>query len=250
MSTTSAYAAPEASVVPAQPSSLASRFAKVFVAPGELFEEFKETAPWGGPLVLALLVSIISGLAVYFMVPTDVYADLIRNDMLAKGGQVPPDDMMVKIVPQAKMFGLIAGFFGPLVIALLVASVVYLVCRLAMGGKSAFNQYLTVVTHVQLVLVVGSLLTLPLVLMRRDPSVSLGLNLVFTNLTPKSPVFGVLHSLDVFNVWGILLIALGVAKIDGKRSWVPTAVVLTAVFLFFTVGIPFLLSLVLPHPGA
>jgi hypothetical protein len=250
MSTTSAYATPEAGVVPAQPSSLFSRIAKVFVAPGELFEEFKETAPWGGPLLVTLTVGIIAGLAIFFMVPTETYAELIRNDMLAKGGQVPPDDIMAKIVPQAKLIGLIAGIFGPLVAALIIASILFVVCRLAMGGKASFNQYLAVTTHVQLVLMVGGLLTAPLVFMRRDPSISLGLNLVFSSLTPKSPVFGIFHSLDVFHVWALALTAVGVAKIDGRRSWVSSAVAITAVYLALTVGVPFLFSLVFAKPGA
>jgi hypothetical protein len=250
MSTTSAFATPEAGIVPAQPSSLLSRVAKVFVAPGELFDEFRETAPWGSALLFIMALSIVAGLAVFLLVPTETYAELIRNDMLAKGGQVPPDDIMAKIVPQAKLIGLIAGIFGPLLSALIIASILYLVCRLAMGGKSAFNQYLAVTTHVQIVLMVGGLLTLPLVFMQRDPSISLGLNLVFKDLTPKSPLFGVFHSLDVFHLWALALVAIGVSRIDAKKSWIPTAAVLTAVYLALMVGVPFLLSLVFAKPGA
>jgi hypothetical protein len=250
MSTTSAFAAPEPGVVPAQPSSLISRIVKVFVAPGELFEEFKEVAPWGGALMVVLLTELVAGLTVFFTVSDDTWTQLIRNDFLLKTGQVPPDDMLTKIIPQAKLTSLIAGPLLPLISALFISAILFVVCKLAMSGKSSFNQYLAVTTHTQLILLVGGLLVAPLVFMRHDTTVSLGLNLVFSNLTAKSPLFGVFKSLDLFHVWALLVMSIGVARIDGKRSWIPTAAVLTAVYLFFTVGIPLILSLVLPHPGA
>jgi hypothetical protein len=248
MSTTSLYAA-EAAAEPVPHSSLPSRIVKLFVSPGELFEEFREHAPWGGALGITLAISIIASAAIFFLVPTETFAELIRNDILSKGGQLPPEEMMAKIVPQAKLFGLIAAVFGPFVSALIVATVLLVVCRFAMGGKSAFNQYLAVTTHVQVLLAVGGALVAPLIFMKRDPSVNLSLTLLFSDLTPKSPVFGLLHSLDVFHVWALALIAIGVSKIDGRRSWVPSAVVLTLVYLVVTVGVPMLLGMVMPKPG-
>jgi hypothetical protein len=249
MSTQSAYAAPDAVLEPARPSPLASRIVKLFVSPGELFEEFRETAPWAGALGVTLAISIAASLAVFFLVSPDSFAELIRADFLAKTGQTPPDDMVAKIVPQARIMGLVVSVFGPFVGALLIAVVLLLVSRFAMGGNGTFNQYLAVTTHVQVMLALGSVLVAPLIFMKHDPSINLSLTLLFSDLTQKSPLFGLLHALDVFHVWGLVLFGIGIAKVDGRRSWVPSTLVLAAVYLALTVGVPMLLGMIFGHPG-
>jgi len=245
----SAYAAPEAVAEPAEPSPLASRIVKLFVSPGELFEEFRETAPWAGALGVTLAISILASLAVFFLVTPESFAELIRADFLAKTGQAPPDDLVAKIVPQARIMGLVLSVFGPVVAALGIAVVLLVVSRLAMGGKGSFNQYLAITTHIQVMLALGSVLVAPLVFMKHDPSINLSLTLLFSDLSQKSPVFGLLHGLDVFHVWGLVLFGMGIAKVDGRRSWLPSAGVLLAVYLLLTVGVPMLLGMILPHPG-
>ena len=247
MSTQSVYAAPEAAA-PAEPSPLASRLVKLFVAPGELFEEFRESAPWGSALAVTLFISIVASAIVFFFVSTETFGELVRADFLAKTGQTPPDDVVAKIVPQARVMGLILAVFGPFVSALLIAAVLLVVCRFAMGGKASFNQYLAITTHVQVMLALGGVLVAPLVFMKHDPSLNLSLTLLFSDLSQKSPLFGLLHNLDVFHIWALVLVAIGVSKVDGRRSWVPSLAVLTTVYLALMVGVPFLLSLVLPKP--
>ncbi|HET6763799.1 MAG TPA: YIP1 family protein, partial [Longimicrobiaceae bacterium] len=154
-----------------------------------------------------------------------------------------------KIVPQARIMGLIFSVFGPLIAALFIAAVLFVVSRLAMGGKSSYNQYLAITTHIQIMLALGGVLVAPLIFMKHDPNINLSLTLLFSELTPKSPVFGVLHGLDVFHVWGLILFGMGIAKVDGRRSWLPSTAVLLAVYLLLTVGVPMLLGMILPHPG-
>jgi hypothetical protein len=249
MSTISAHASPEAAAVPAQPSSLASRLVKVFVAPGELFEEFRESAPWAGALAVTLFVSVAAQLAIYFLVSNDSFAELLRNDFLNKTGSVPPDDVIAKVIPQARVIGLVASVFGPIVLALIGATVAMLVSRFAMGGKAAFNQYMAVVTHAMVVSTVGGLLVAPLIFMKHDPGINLSLALAFPGLGGKGLLFGLLHSLDVFTVWSLALVGLGAAKVELRKSWIGTALAIAAVYLFLVVGIPYLASLVLPHPA-
>ncbi|MDB4948006.1 MAG: hypothetical protein JWM27_655 [Gemmatimonadetes bacterium] len=250
MSTITAHASPEAAAVPPQPSSLPARLVKLFVAPGELFEEFRESAPWGGALAVTLAISVLAQLAIYFLVSTATFSDLIRAQLLHQTGQVPPDDLVAKVVPQARVIGLVASVFGPIVVSLLGGAVVLVVSRLIMGGKGAFGQYLAVVTHVLVLLTLGGVLVAPLIFMKRDPGINLSLTLLFPSMPAKGLVYGLMHSLDVFTVWGLALVGLGAAKVDGRRSWVPTAAAVAVVYLFVVVGIPFLLSLVMPHPAA
>jgi hypothetical protein len=249
MSISQPFAA-EAAAETAPQSSLVSRIVKLLVSPGELFAEFGENAPWGGALAVTLFIAVASSLAVYFLVPTETFAELIKTDILSKGGQVPPDEMMGKIVPQAKLIGVVVSMFGPVIMALIVATVLLVAFRFGMGGKGSFNQYLAVTTHVQVLLAIGGALVAPLIFIQRDPSVNLSATLLFSELTPKSPLFGLLHALDVFHVWGLVLMAIGVSKIDGRRSWVPSLAVLTAIYLVLMVGVPMLIGMVMPHPGA
>jgi hypothetical protein len=211
--------------------SLPARLLKVFFSPGELFTELRENPAWFGVLAVGSLLVALSML----LIPADLWTQMMRDEALESGGQMPPESMM----PVIRIFGILGGGLGLFVWAFIMAGILWLFFGFFFGDEGKYKQYLSVVCHALLIGAVGSLFMTPLRILQENLQVTLNLGTFFTFLEEGYPL-RVMRMLELFGLWGMVLMAIGVTKINPKRS-LGSAL---AFFAVFAVGTAMLFALI------
>lgn len=200
----------EANAETTQPS-LPVRLLKVFFSPGELFAALRQKPVWVGAMLAA---AVVVGLAMA-VIPSDLWMEVARNQMIESGQEVPPG--FESSGPIVKVFSVLGGVIGTPIMMFVLAGIITLVFTFLAGGEGRYKQYLSMVAHASIISAVGALITVPLKLAAGDPSITLSLGTFFSFLE-EGYLFRVLKMLDLFALWSYVVMAIGVTKIDPKRS--------------------------------
>jgi hypothetical protein len=135
-----------------------------------------------------------------------------------------------EMVPLTRIMGPISAFFGTLIMAFIVAGLLKLVFGVMMGGQATFAEYRSVVSHAALISALGIAVTLPIWIVTGDMNTQLSAALLAPDL-PKGVVRSLLQALAVFNIWWLVVLALGVAAVNrGKVSMAAAGGVILGVF--------------------
>jgi hypothetical protein len=207
------------------------RWLWVFVSPGRLFERLRERPEWGAALLLSAALVAISFLAI----PPELTERAFREQMLRAGSEVPAGFQLGRWA----MVAAAAGYaISTIVWSFALAALLTFVFAFLLGDDARFVEYLAVVTHAMLISATGSLLVTPLRIIQQDLLLSLDLGL-FIPLDPESYASRVLRQLELFWLWGFLVMGLGVSKIDPRRGWAGAAsfLLVVAVCLAMLIGL-------------
>ncbi len=227
---TETEAAAPAVAAASNPPPLHRRVLDTLVAPGELFATFREKTPWIG----ALSISMAAGLAIALLIPGELLepeaARSLGDADPQAGGAADPAEM-ANFMRASLVVG--ALVFTP-ILAFAAAGLVALVFNLFLGGEARYKQYLAVSTHGLLITSLGGLLTLPLQIARGDVQTQLSLSLLTPFLDRDGFLFGFLQGMNVFTLWMIVLLALGVSVLNRGRSWGSASAILLGVYAVLT----------------
>jgi hypothetical protein len=105
-------------------------------------------------------------------------------------------------------------------LAVLVSLAVWAVCRKPSGGRASFRQVLAVVAHAGVILALRQVIAAPLTYARETLASPMTLNVLAPSLDEGSPVARFLASCDVFVIWWVTVLAIGVAVLyqrPGRR---------------------------------
>lgn len=218
---------------PGAPPSLPLRVVQVFVSPGRLFAALREDPKWLGALLFGALLVVLSTL----LIPGDVWNEMFRRQMLQSGRQMPEGIDFGAIQRVAAVIGGAVFWF---VWAFVIAGVTAVIFSFILGDEGRYRQYLSVTAHALLIPALGGLATVPLRIARRDPQLSLNLGL-FVPGVEGTYLGSFLTTLDLFLLWGYVVIALGVHQIDRNRSWGSAAAVILCLALLMSAGLAFLI---------
>jgi hypothetical protein len=125
-------------------------------------------------------------------------------------------------------------FFGTLIMAFVVAGLLKLVFGVIMKGEATFAQYRSIAAHAALISALGTLVTLPVWIATGDMTTQLSAGLLAPEL-PKGILSSVLNALSVFSLWWLAVIAIGVAAVNQRISFVKSAGVIFGIFLVVAV---------------
>lgn len=192
--------------------SLPKRLLQVFFSPGELFTALREKPVWGGVLVLAGILVVLS----VTLLPTELWVDFSRNQMIERGREIPAGFESSGAI--IRIFSIVGGGFAFFVMSFIMAGIVTFFFSFLLGDQGRYVQYLSVVAHASIISALGALLLVPLKLSQGDPSVILSVGTFAYFLDDAYPV-RVLRMLDLFALWAYGVMAVGVTKIDPKRGF-------------------------------
>jgi hypothetical protein len=108
------------------------------------------------------------------------------------------------------------------------------------GGKGRFRKARAVVAWAMLVTALGSLIKLPLMMAKDSMYVETSPTLFFKALEPSDRLYKFLTSFDIFNLWWLVLLAIGLAigyRTSYSRSIV-AVVILWALMMLMSVFTP------------
>ncbi|MEN9678185.1 MAG: hypothetical protein RIS76_4081 [Verrucomicrobiota bacterium] len=226
-------------VVPQEPSSLGGRIVNVLVAPGEVWESIRTEAYRTSNWVVPLLIGIVAGILfvwVSFSQP-GVIDEIIAQQVKAIDASVADGKMTEELAEKAReqmetmrpmmvTFGRLAGTVAMGVMAVvmqfLVALLLFLIARWGLKSAVSYWKCMEVTGLAGMVMVLGTLVTLFLVVLKGSMAANPGPILLFPDVAMGSPKQALLSSLNVFYFWWAAVLAGGLARLAG-RSWAAAA---------------------------
>lgn len=231
----------------AAPRNAFQRMAGVLFSPVDTFRDIAMRPDWIIPLIVVMLMSLVSYLVI---APHLDLESTLREQMEARGitDQQAIDKQVELITKVAKFNAPVTVVVVPLMI-LFMAGVLLLSFKL-MGYGGTFKQFFAVTVYAFLTHIVKAIVTSIIVASRGTMTQLELVSLVKSNLgflvDPKtSPAaFSFLSSLDVFNIWMVVLLIIGLAfaaRVTTRQSAV-IVLILWSIIIMIMVGFSALTS--------
>ena len=224
--------ASEAGFAPA-PMGLVARFIGIITSPKDTFARIVASPKWFGMMALtAVIVSIFSALPTTTEAGRQAFLDQQVQQRQSLG--LPPlDDQqyaqmekMAKITPYITGVGVIV--VTPIIVVI-ICGILFAIFNAALGGEASFKQMLAVVVHAGIISTLGAMIS-GIVNYFRGAVGSVGnLGALLPMLPEKSFLANLLGTVDIFIVWWLFVLAIGLGVLYRRRTQ-PIAMSLMAVY--------------------
>ncbi len=216
------------------PLSETERVVDTFVAPSKTFSDIRRSASWWVPWVL---ISIV-GLALVFTVDKKVGMEKVAENSIqlspkraAKLDQLPPDQRASQMELAAKITRIL-GYGSPVLTVIIVAIIAVVLLgtfNLGFGAQLKFMQCMAISMYAFLPGIIKALLVILTIMIGGGEGFTFEHQLA-SNLgplfDPSSPfLYSVASSLDVFNIWTLILTGIGYSCVSKVKRGTCMAVV-------------------------
>ena len=221
------------------PKSLVARVVGIITAPRATYESIVAHPKWFGMLALcAVGLGVLIGGFLLTKVGQDAWLDAALNSPFS--GQVSDQQIqaMEKMAPYVG-YGTVVYMLVlvPIFMAIL-AGILYAVFNAAMGGNATYKQVFTVVVHAGPVGLLSQLFTVPLNYFRGTMTSATTLAVLLPMLPEKSFAARLLGMIDLFLVWQLIVLSIGLAVLYRRRTQ-PIATALLVVYVLIAVIVAF-----------
>lgn len=194
-------------------SSLPFQLVNVLACPGEVFEEILACPPrLGHWLVPTLLVCVTSFVLLSASANPDqtsaAVQHLVQEGHLSGGTAVAVRTRWQMSVGALTCLGAFVGTFWS-------ALLLWLMGRVFLKSRFSFRHSLGVVGVSAMVLVLGSIITTLLIYATGDSGARPALSLFAGGLPVENPLRTAMDVLNVFNLWTMAVLAVGLSKLSG-----------------------------------
>jgi hypothetical protein len=205
----------------AAPQALPARLLGVLTSPMATFQNVVAFPKWFGALaVVTLLVSLFSALPMTTEAGRQATLDQQVTTMKSFGVEV--DDRMYEQMERsaARLPYTTAAFTVVLVpiMVLITAGLLFAVFNAAMGGEASFKQVFSVTAHASIVSALGAVFSGTVNYFRGDTGSIANLGALLPMLPEKSFLGNLLGTIDVFLVWYVVVLAIGLAVLYRRRT--------------------------------
>jgi hypothetical protein len=201
--------------------SLAARIIGVLTAPRATYADVAAHPRWVGALLFVILVG---GAATFAFLSTDVgkQALLEQQVRFMEGFGVKLNDVayqrMEAGLARAPYTGALGQAISLTLIALVIAGIALGVFNAILGGDARFKQVYAVVAHSGVVITLATLFGLPLAYARETMSSTTNLGVFVPFLDENSFPARLLGSIDLFQIWWIVSLSIGLGVLYRKRT--------------------------------
>jgi hypothetical protein len=130
---------------------------------------------------------------------------------------------------------------GSIVIALLTAAILWAIFNAAMGGDASYKKILTVLIHAGVISALGQLFTGPINYLRGSVTSATSLGALLPMLDDQSFAGRLAGMLDIFIIWWLLVLAIGLAVLYRRRTQ-PIFMTLFGIYAVIIVAIAAIMS--------
>jgi hypothetical protein len=228
--------------VPAEPSKGKGLFARVigvFVSPRATYADVAVRPRWFGVMALSLL--IIAG-GTFALLSTEVGQQAVldqQTQMLESFGVKLNDAQQAQMesrIESARWTSAVSQVVVIPLIGAIVSGILLGIFNALLGGVASFKQVYAVNAHAGLIIALQTAFSLPLDYVRETMSSPTTLGVFVQFLDEKSFLSRLLGTIDMFHVWFIVVLAIGLGVLY-KRRTAPIATSLLAVYAVIVVAI-------------
>jgi hypothetical protein len=216
--------------------SLMERLYLVFTSPDRVFRDLAARPRWVGAFLTVLLFSIVSTQAIYPLIEqarndqilnSPRYTEQQAQDMIAQINAAPP--------AVARTFATVMVAFSQMIWLLVLAGLRIFGCNVTLGGEGSFSKMLSVAAHASLVTIPRTVLTVPLMLSKQSLQVATSLQVLLPVDQWGTPIGVLLGAVDVFYIWTISLIVMGITAVYGFTKGKAATLVVSIYLLIIVV---------------
>jgi hypothetical protein len=217
---------------PVAPMGFTARFVGIITSPKDTFRAVVAHPRWLGML---LICTVLNAMCAALPMTTEAGKEATLRQ------QVEGMESFGMTVSDQQYEGMRRGMaFAPYttagavlvftpIMTVVFAGIMYLVFNVMMGGEATFKQLFAVFAHGAVISALGQLFTGPLNYFRGAVTSATNLAVLLPMVDPKSFVGRVLGMTDLFLIWYILVLAIGLAVLYRRRTQ-PIALTLYGVY--------------------
>lgn len=204
-----------------EPAGLAARLIGVLFTPRATFARVAAQPRWFGALAVVVAAT---ALGVFLLLSTDVGQTAAIDQQVRTAeafGRSIPDaqyERLEQMGPYLRYFGAGSQLVTVPVMAAVIAGLLFAVFTALLGGDATFRQVFSVVAHSGAVIMLQQVFTLPLDYVRESLSSPTTLAVFFPFLDEASFVARLLGSIDLFIVWWVVVLSIGLGVLYRRRT--------------------------------
>lgn len=179
-----------------------AKLINIFTSPTKTFEALDKKPTWLMPLLIMILVTLASA---YLTFPQLIN---VAVENMTKQGDISPDqlEMAMKFVP-VSIYGM--SVLWPIILLFLFSAVYYLIGSVFLGGNSTYKKLLSVQAWSSLILVLSSIISTPLVIIKNSVYVSLSPSILLSSEHIGTKLFTFMSQFNFFVIWYLIVFGLG-----------------------------------------
>ncbi|UCB52651.1 MAG: YIP1 family protein [Candidatus Zixiibacteriota bacterium] len=215
-----------------------SKFFNIFFEPKRVFQSLKIKPTW---LVPVIIVAVLGMGFFYYTFP------YIMNEQVQKirdNDRIPEEqkERIIERITEAEhppIWQMAIAPAGTLIALVIVAAVLFFVFNVLMGGDSGFRRVFSVYCYSSLIAVPAMIVKFPLVMMKGNINVQTSLGLLLSPDAKGSFLHSVLSSFDIFTIWQVILVSMGLGviyKFSTQKAFT-TVVILWIVWILAKSGL-------------
>ena len=201
--------------------NLAARFIGIITSPKATFASVVAHPKWLGMLaVTTVLIAAFSALPLTTPAGRQAGLDQQVESMKSLGFEVTDQmyDQMEKSSQMAPYTTGISVLFISPIFTIVVAGILFAIFNAAMGGEASFKQVFTVLVHASAVSALSTVFSGIINYFRGGVSSAANLGALLPMLPQGSFVANLLGTVDVFLIWYIIVLAMGLAVLYRRRT--------------------------------
>lgn len=213
---------------------------KIFFSPDEALKSIKEKKHLFAPFIVLIVFTLIISL-LYIQV-----VFLPNKETLLMGREIPEEALEKSLEffnsPLFYIFTLISAIFG-FVFSTLIIGFIYYFISILLKGKGDFLAFFSSAVHIYAISLLGSIIALPIAILKNSPYVNLDFSLFFMFLPEKNFFRVFLGQTGFFTLWSVFLYGLSlhhIGEIEKKKGilvsfslWFIYALIATIIKVFF-----------------
>jgi len=202
------------------PKGLVARFIGIITSPRATYEAVVAHPKWFGMLAVVAIGMGVLFAGFLFTALTGPFSRNV-NEQQVQG--------MQRIAPFIGYFALVQFLIVLPLVSVVVSGILYAVFNVAMGGTATFKQVFAVVVHGGPIGILSALFTVPLNYSRGTMSSATNLGVFLPMLSEQSFLAHFLGVIDIFIVWQLVVVSIGLAVLYRRRTQ-PIATALLVVY--------------------
>lgn len=219
----------------AAPKSLVSRAVGIITAPRATYESVVAHPRWLGMLALSAVgLGLLIGGFLLTKVGQEAWLDAALNSPFSGQPSEQAIQGMERMAPYVGYFTVVYMMVLVPIFMCIVSGILYAVFNAAMGGNATFKQVLTVAVHTGPIGILSQLFTVPLNYFRGTMTSATTLAVLLPMLPEKSFVSRLLGMIDLFLIWQLVVLSIGLAVLYRRRTQ-PIATALLVVYAIIAV---------------
>ena len=231
-----------ATAAPVPDKNLVARFLGVIVSPRETFETVAAHPSW---LLMAIVVIVLTAIPTLWFQSTEIGRQATLDEsvrqMQAFGMNVSDQvyEAMRKGImepsPMRTAWSLVAMAAMPFLVWAIMAGLAMGIFGVLMGGSGTFKKAFAAVVHSGVIGVIGVLVITPLNYARESLTSATNLAVLLPFLPDGSFLARLLGMMDLFRLWGLFVLAIGLGMAFKKKTSA-VATVVFGIFAVFAIG--------------